>query len=133
MPAEPVTIPAGAVPIDPSILGDGVPVDELLYYDGPLIYTTLRWSDLLLWYCWNLDDTRDYHLVVPTDAATIAALKAGSLDTRTAILAPGRGWLVGFSRTGGEDWAWELAEIPEYPLPEPGAFLPWPEREGTAD
>jgi hypothetical protein len=71
-------------PVDPAVLGpiesdaDGI----LIYYDGPLLYTTGGGS--FLWY-W-VDASPERYLVAPTDAATIAALEANTLDVRSAVL-----------------------------------------------
>jgi hypothetical protein len=112
-------------PIDPTLFGPLEPDADgiLIYYDGPLLYTT--GDESFLWYWVDCDPER--YLVTPTDPTTIAALEANTLDIRSAVLEGGRLYLAAWRWVGSEAVldAWELtsAEVEPDWVAVPGVTL----------
>ena len=81
-------------------LGDPTPVETLVYYDGPILYTARDGRGTLrLWYAADRDETGETLFATPIDDAGLDRLEANLDDIRTAILRPGM-WSVKLARDG---------------------------------
>lgn len=74
---------------------DWLPIDELLYYDKPLIFTVIckRFGNPWLAYWCDCngylgEEQSDRYIVSPCDSVKLAAIRSGDIDLRTAISTP---------------------------------------------
>ncbi len=95
-------------------------------YDGPRLFT-LRAADggLLLAYQCAEDGEVERFLLVPTDAAQVAALEANEIPLRTALLRDGWAWVLERRRDGTLSQLRPVSpgDLPDSALPAADAFL----------
>jgi hypothetical protein len=100
-------------------------VEVLWDFDGPRAFVS-RDSDGRLFLAFQRDESESsrLYLVVPVDGATVEKLKAGEIDSRTALSSPS-GWLV---RLGHDDELQQCEKIEREEIrhtwtPRPGVGL----------
>ncbi len=111
-------------------LGNLDPVEVLLEYDGPRIFTcNNQEGDLLLAFQCSEDDEHLRFVLAPFNDRLLGSLTSGKITLRNAILQPqvfladvGDGWRV------KRAWKMDSAAIPKEILPKPGTML-WPHLE----
>jgi hypothetical protein len=111
--------------IDTGSIGSLTPEDVLFEYEEPLTYTSKdKEGRLLLVHSLSYESGRSRYLVVASDHAIVAELKAGRRTLLEALRQP-RCWIAdlgGDGRVVGL-WSVEFVNVPEDVLPRPGPMI----------
>jgi hypothetical protein len=102
-------------PVPPSRLGSLTPIDDLIYFDGPLAFT-VRDGDSYLRLVWWIDqlDHGTRYLATRITGQRLADLKGNRLTCRAAILANPLVWII----DDMADRSLSAVEIPREDVPE---------------
>lgn len=106
-------------PVDVATFGRFEVVEELVYYDGPRIFTAKCALGYVLWFLADYDEKMLRYIVVPTDPDTMEKLKNCSMPLLQALDHPVV-WFFDVDHDENPVAAWKgtLADVPSDMLPD---------------